>query len=176
MGLNVELPDAEAVKLAARGDANAFIVLVHRYRAPLIAYVHGKMRARDEAEDIAQDAFCKAWEHLPKLRNPAAFGGWLFQIANNAVITAARKPRVGLLEAEAADRPVEDSQDCSVEVHAAVGELSQEHQIVVSLRHFSGMSTEQVAAALGIPPGTVRSRLSRAYAELRGRLASEVED
>jgi len=175
VGLNVELSDAEAVKLAARGDANAFMVLVHRYRAPLIAYAHGKTRARDEAEDIAQDAFCKAWEHLPKLRNPAAFGGWLFQIANNAVITAARKRRVGLLEGDAADRPVEASQDCNMEVHAAVGELSQEQQVVVSLRHFSGMSTEQVAQALGIPPGTVRSRLSRAYAELRGRLASQVE-
>ena len=175
MGLNVELPDAEAVKLAARGDANAFMVLVHRYRAPLIAYVHGKTHARDEAEDIAQDAFCKAWEHLPKLRNPAAFGGWLFQIANHAVITAARKPRVGPLETEAADRPAETSLDCSVEVHAAVRELSQEQQLVVSLRHFSGMSTGQVARTLGIPAGTVRSRLSRAYAELRNRLARQVE-
>ncbi len=175
MGLNVELADAEAVKLAARGDANAFMVLVRRYRAPLIAYVHGKTRARDEAEDIAQDAFCKAWEHLPRLRNPAAFGGWLFRIANNAIVSAARKPRVAPLEAEAADRPANVSEDRSAEVHAAVGELLQEQQIVVSLRHFSGMSTEQVAQALGIPQGTVRSRLSRAYAELRGRLASQVE-
>ena len=175
MGLNVELPDAEAVKLAARGDANAFMVLVHRYRAPLIAHVHGRTRARDEAEDIAQDAFCKAWEHLPKLRKPAAFGGWLFQIANNAIVSAARKPRVGPLEAEAVARPDESSQDCSVEVHAAVGELSPEQQIVVSLRHFSGMSTEQVAQALGVAPGTVRSRLSRAYAELRNRLARRAE-
>ena len=78
----MELPDAQAVELAARGNADAFMILVRRYRAPLIAYIHGKMRGRDEAEDIAQEAFCKAWEHLPTLRSPAAFAGWLYRIAN----------------------------------------------------------------------------------------------
>jgi RNA polymerase sigma-70 factor, ECF subfamily len=169
----VELPDAEAVKLAARGDADAFMTLVRRYRAPLIAFVHGRVRARDEAEDVAQEVFCKAWEHLPRLREPGAFAGWLFRIAGNAIVNASRRPRPATLEAE----PVgpEPSCDNSVEVHAAVGSLPEEYRITVSLRHFSGMSTEEVAQVLGVPAGTVRSRLSRAYARLRASLAHRVE-
>ena len=174
--MNVELPDAEAVRLASHGDADAFMVLVQRYRAPLIAFVHGKTRSRDEAEDIAQDVFCKAWQNLPRLREPGAFAGWLFQIAGHAVVTAARRPRPAPMDPMAVDAPAhEQPTDNSIEVHEAVAGLSDEHRIVVSLRHFSGLSTDEVARTLEIPPGTVRSRLSRAYAELRQRLCDRVE-
>jgi RNA polymerase sigma-70 factor (ECF subfamily) len=172
----VELPDVEAVKLAARGDADAFMALVHRYRAPLIAHLHGRTRIRDEAEDLAQDVFCKAWQYLPRLREPGAFAGWLFRIADNAVVTAGRKLRPAPLEADPDGMShAEPLSDHSVDVHAAVADLSDEHRIVVSLRHFSGMSTDEVAQVLGIQAGTVRSRLSRAYAELRRRLANRAE-
>jgi len=89
----MEPSDAEVVQRAAGGDADAFMLLVCRYRAPLIAYLHGKTGNRDDAEEISQETFCKAWEHLPKLRSPAAFAGWLYRMASNAVTTAARKPR-----------------------------------------------------------------------------------
>lgn len=170
----MELPDAEAVKLAARGDADAFMTLVERYRAPLIAYVHGRTRRRDEAEDLAQEVFCKAWQHLPGLKDPAAFPAWLFRMAHNAILTASRRPRPAQLEDDPADSSPAGNEN-SVEVHAAVAALSEEFRVTVSLRHFSGMSTDEVARTLGIPPGTVRSRLSRAYAQLRQRLISRVE-
>ena len=172
----MELPDAQAAKLAAGGDADAFIILLHRYRAPLIGYIHGKTRARDEAEDIAQEAFCRAWEHLPELRKPAAFAGWLFRIAGNVIVSVGRRPRLATLGNEPLGQAsANPSHDSSVEVHAAVGELPEEFRTVVSLRHFAGMSTKEVADVLGIPAGTVRSRLSRAYAQLRERLAQQVE-
>ncbi len=176
MGLVVELPDALAVKLAANGNADAFMALVRRYRAPLIGYIHGKTRVRDEAEDIAQEVFCRAWEHLPGLRDPAAFAGWLFRIAGNVVISGSRRPRLAPLGAEpvtAADH--EPAMDSSAAVHAAVGDLPEHQRVVVSLRHFSGMPTDQIARVLGVPPGTVRSRLSRAYGQLRHQLSNRVE-
>lgn len=176
MGPIVELPDAMAVQQAARGDADAFMTLVHRYRAPLIAYIHGKTRVRDEAEDIAQDVFCRAWEHLPRLREPAAFAGWLFRIAGNAVIARSRRPAHASLEID----PVhptsgEPSLNSSVDVHTAVGKLAEEYRTVVCLRHFTGMSNDEIARVLDIAPGTVRSRLSRAYARLRRSLNHLVE-
>jgi len=172
----VELPDAEAVKLAARGDADAFMTLVHRYRAPLIAFVNGRIRARDDAEDVAQEVLCKAWEHLPRLRDPGAFAGWLFRIAGNVIINASRRPRFAALEGEPAGSIAPDPAcNSSVEVHAAVGALPEDYRIAVSLRHFSGMSTEEVARTLGVPAGTVRSRLSRAYTRLREQLSNRVE-
>lgn len=152
------------------------MTLVRRYRAPLIAHIHGRTRKRDEAEDIAQEAMCRAWQYLPRLRDPGRFVGWLFRIADNAVLTSARRPPGASLGDEPSGRPHnEPSMNSSVEVHAAVNELSHEHRVVVSLRHYSGMSTEEVAEVLGVPRGTVRSRLSRAYAELRGRLAGMME-
>ena len=175
-GRNVELADAEAVRKAACGDAEAFMVLVRRYRAPLIAHIHGRTRARDEAEDIAQEVFCKAWQYLPGLRKGAAFGGWLFRIADNAVATAGRKPRLVSLAIDAIDASTGGgSSNSSVDVHAAVSELPAERRMAVWLCHFSGMSTDEAARVVGVSPGTVRSRLSRAYAELRERLRGKME-
>lgn len=170
----MELPDVEAVKLAAKGDADAFMTLVRRYRAPLIGFITGKTWIRDEAEDIAQDVLCKAWEHLPRLREPEAFAGWLFKIAGNAILTSSRKRRTITLSEDLADFP-EPSCDATIDVHAAVGKLPDEYRTAIMLRHFSGMSTDEVARALGVPAGTVRSRLSRAYARLREQLSYRVE-
>lgn len=172
----MELTDAQAAEHAARGDADAFMLLVRRYRAPLIAYIHGQTRARSEAEDIAQETFCKAWQQIPTLRQPGAFGGWLFRIARNAAFTAARRPQPTLADADPpAPACPSPGDDRSVEVHAAVATLADEFRIVVSLRHFSGMSNDEIARVLGIPSGTVRSRLSRAYSQLRERLVDRVE-
>lgn len=170
----VDLTDAQAARRAAGGDADAFMTLVHRYRAPIIAFIHGRIRRRDEAEDLAQEVFCRAWEHLPRLREPAAFAGWLYRIAANAIVSDGRQLRPASLETEP-PQPVESNCDHSLDVHAAVGALAEEFRIVVSLRYFSGLSTEQIAEVLGIKAGTVRSRLSRAYGQLRVHLASEVE-
>jgi len=105
-------------------------------RAPLIAYVHGKTRRRDDAEDLAQEVFCKAWQHLPGLKEPEAFPAWLFRMAHNAILSAARRPRPHSSKTNL--RTTAPSNENSVEVHAAVAALSEEFRITVSLRHFSG--------------------------------------
>ena len=171
-----DLSDAQAAALAGDGDADAFMVLARRYRAPLIGYVTGRLGRRDEAEDIVQEALCRAWREIPRLRQPKKVAGWLYRIAGNLAVSAGRRRNPGPLEAD----PPADAQDCLeaeqlIDVHRAVADLPEAQRVVVSLRHFGGMSHEEMAVRLGLPIGTVRSRLSRAYERLRPRLSWIVE-
>ena len=169
--------DERAATLAARGDADAFMILVQRYRAPLIGYLCGLLGDRDQAEELTQEAFCRAWEKIPTLRQPKRFGAWLYAVARNAARTAGRrKPTVRLTDESAGAADPEPSVDEWTEVHNAVAALPERQRAVVVLRYYSGLSHRQVAEVLGIPEGTVRSRLSRAYATLRNRLGHLLED
>ncbi len=171
----MNLTDHQIACRAGAGDLAAFAQFVARYRAPLIGYVHGLTGQRDDAEEVAQEAFCRVWEKLPTLRQPDRLVSWLYRIAHNLAVSASRRPQTVALAAEplSAGPPRPDS---SAEIHRAVANLSEEHRVVVSLRHFAGLSHDEIAAAVGIPAGTVRSRLSRAYDRLRPLLAHLLED
>jgi RNA polymerase sigma-70 factor, ECF subfamily len=165
----VTLTDQQIAAQARAGDAAAYVQLVERYRAPLIGYVYGLTGRREEAEDVAQEAFCRVWEKLPTLRRRESCAGWLYQIAHNLAVSAARRPRLAVLAHDPVDRE-ERPADPWLEVHRAVADLPELQRVVVSLRHFTGLSHEEIAEALSIPAGTVRSRLSRAYERLRAVL------
>jgi RNA polymerase sigma-70 factor (ECF subfamily) len=171
----VKLTDRQIAIRAGRGDAAAFVQVVERYRAPLIAYVYGLTGRRDEAEELAQEAFCRVWEKLPTLRQPERLVSWLYRIAHNLAVSATRRPRLVALPADTPAQ-VSSQTDANVEIHRAVGLLPEAHRVIVSLRHFTGMSHEEIANTLAIPTGTVRSRLSRAYERLRPLLAHLLED
>jgi RNA polymerase sigma-70 factor (ECF subfamily) len=170
----VNLTDGQITARAGQGDVTAFVQVVERYRAPLIGYIYGLTGRRDEAEELAQEAFCRVWEKLPTLRQPERLVSWLYRIAHNLAVSAARRPRLVALPDEAPAPPA--AIDASAEVHRAVAALPEPHRVIVSLRHFTGMSHEQIAQTLHIPAGTVRSRLSRAYDRLRPLLAHLLED
>ena len=171
----MKLTDRQIAIRAGQGDVAAFVQVVERCRAPLIAYVYGLTGRRDEAEELAQEAFCRVWEKLTTLRQPERLVSWLYRIAHNLAVSAARRPRLVALPAETpAQAPA--SVDANMEVHRAMALLSEPHRVIVSLRHFTGMSHEEIAQTLGIPAGTVRSRLSRAYEQLRPLLAHMLED
>jgi RNA polymerase sigma-70 factor (ECF subfamily) len=172
----VNLTDGQVAARAREGDIAAYTQLVQRYRAPLIAYVYGLTGLRDEAEELAQEAFCRAWEKLPTLRQREHLVGWLYRIAHNLAVSAARRPRAAALVCEPARNATADPKDPTRDVHRAVAELPEPQRVVVALRHFSGLSHEEIAAALALPAGTVRSRLSRAYERLRPLLAHLLED
>jgi RNA polymerase sigma-70 factor, ECF subfamily len=171
----VKLTDRQIAIRAGQGDAAAFVQVVERYRAPLIAYVYGLTGRREEAEELAQEAFCRVWEKLPTLRQPERLVSWLYRIAHNLAVSAARRPRLVALPAETPAQAPSQA-DASGEIHRAVASLPKAHRVIVSLRHFSGMSHEEIAQVLAIPTGTVRSRLSRAYERLRPLLAQLLED
>jgi RNA polymerase sigma-70 factor (ECF subfamily) len=173
----VSLTQAEIVARATAGDVGAFSQLVEHYRAPLISYLFGLVGARDPAEELAQEVFCRAWQNLPRIRQPDRLVNWMYQTAHNLAVSALRRPRLAALPEELPARdPAPTPDEHGPEVHQAVGELSEPFRSTVALRHFSGLSHEQIAAYLGVPEGTVRSRLSRAYTQLRKRLKNLVEE
>lgn len=173
----MSLTQAEILARATAGDVEAFAQLVERYRAPLISYVFGLVGARDPAEELAQEVFCRTWQNLPRIRQPERLVNWMYQTAHNLAVSSLRRPRLAPLPDDVADRsPAPSPDEHAPAIHQAVGELPEPFRSTVALRHFSGMSHEQIAAYLGVPEGTVRSRLSRAYTQLRKRLKNLVEE
>jgi len=170
----VNLTDQQIAARAREGDAAAYVQLVERYRAPLIAYVWGLTGLRDDAEELAQEAFCRVWEKLPTLRRRDLLVSWLYRIAHNLAVSAVRRPRAAALAHDPASAP--DPKDPTLDIHRAVADLPEPYRVAVSLRHFAGLSHEEIARVLSVPAGTVRSRLSRAYERLRPLLAHLLED
>src|SRR5262245_27329523 len=175
-GRRVSLTDQQIAARAREGDVASYVQLVERYRAPLIAYVYGLTALRDDAEELAQEAFCRVWEKLPALRRRDRLVSWLYRIAHNLAVSAGRRPRAAALAHEPAGTPTDVPRDHALEVHRAVADLPEPQRVAVSLRHFAGLSHEEIARALSLPAGTVRSRLSRAYERLRPLLAHLLED
>jgi len=170
----VEKTDIQLAADACRGDANAFGVLVERYRTGLIGYVAGLLRTREDAEELAQEAFLRACREAPRLNNPATFGGWLYRIAHNLAMSHARKRHPVPLAGDPPDCVAGvTEEDHTIALLAAVNRLGEPHREVIVRKYFDRLTIEEVAGQLGIPAGTVRSRLSRAYSELREMLTDE---
>ncbi len=176
--MRVEPSDEQLATAAVRGDRTAFGALVERYRAPLVAYAAGVMGRGDDAEEVAQEALLQGWRHIGRLRQPERVGGWLHRIAHNLAVTQMRRPRLVSLptnEAAPASPTPDGSHERATAVAAAIGQLSGAHREVIWKKHFNGLKQDQIAGQLGVPPGTIRSRLSRAYDELRKLLSKELE-
>src|SRR5262249_61820952 len=109
----------------------------------------------------------------PPLRARDRLVSWLSRIAHTLAVPAGRRPRLAALSSEPHNTPPRD--DPSPDVHRAVATLPEQHRVIVSLRHFAGLSHEEIAHTLDVPAGTVRSRLSRAYERLRPLLAHLLE-
>ena len=93
----MDLTDQQIAARAGEGEVNAFVQLVERYRAPLIGYLCGLGSAKDQAEELAQEAFCRVWEKLPTLRQKQRLVSWLYRIAHNLAVVAHISDRVGVV-------------------------------------------------------------------------------
>jgi RNA polymerase sigma factor (sigma-70 family) len=181
-----QLSDGELVERARQGDVGAYEQLVHRYQglASRVAY----LVARDvaDAEDAAQEAFVKAYYALNRFRSGASFKPWLLRIVTNEALNRRRSAgrRAGLA-LRAAEEPVSGDAAPSPEAAAldrekkrslltAVEALPEPDRLVVTYRYFLDLSEAETAAALGVPRGTVKSRLSRAIVKLRAAMPAEV--
>lgn len=193
--LRSKAADLEAVERTLAGDREAFGELVERWQGRIYGAVVRMIRDRELARDLTQDAFLKAYEKLGSFQGGAAFGTWLYSIALNVVRSeirrrSAKKNRPPLsLDAlggaeEGSEYDPPDDAPGAVErlvtreqcraLLAAIDELDGDQREVIVLREFQGLSYDEIAEAVGVPVGTVRSRLFRARNELRRRLVDEV--
>lgn len=161
---------------AARGDRHAFATLVEIESMMAYRVAYGILGSHADAEDATQDAFVRAWRDLPALRDPARWSAWLRRLVVRSAIDRARRTRrqatVRLDPAAAgAFDPVGPDEIAPVaaqdELLRALAGLSPDDRAVIALRFAADLEVPDVAAALGIPLGTAKSRLHRALARLR---------
>ena len=164
---------------AQRGDHVAFDALAAARVDGLFRAARLILRDPDGAEDATQEALVRAWRDLPSLRDPERFDGWLHRLLVRACYDEGRRRRrwrvevqVVSIEPSAYDPAISRLPD-SDEIEHAFRHLSDAHRIVLTLQHILGLSTAQVADALGIPEGTVKSRTHYALAALRSAVAAE---
>jgi RNA polymerase sigma factor (sigma-70 family) len=179
------LEEAELVEGARRGDETAYGQLVQAYADIAFRTALLVTGTAAEAEEAAQDAFVKAYRALGRFRSGAPFRPWLLQIvvneARNRRRAAGRREQLALRLADEGSSggaaPSPEAEVIVAEQRArllrAVAALREEERLVVSCRHFLGLSEEETATALTLPVGTVKSRLSRALARLRAELLEE---
>jgi RNA polymerase sigma-70 factor (ECF subfamily) len=177
------LDDDVLVARARLGDTGAFGVLVGRYQRAALRTAFAVMGSESEAEDVTQEAFVKAFRALPRFREDLPLRPWLMQIvaneARNRRRSQGRRERLAVRAAVVgggARREAGSAEDLALgavsagELRAALARLDDRDRTVIALRYFAGLSEAETAAALDVPAGTVKSRLSRALDRLRAQL------
>jgi RNA polymerase sigma-70 factor (ECF subfamily) len=183
----VATDDGALVERCRQGDLAAFEPLVEKYRERVWRLAYRYLRDRDEARDVAQEAFVKAWQALPSFRGQSAFYTWLFRIAVNVAADRARQ-RAARGRAFGTERvpeeewerlmvdpgPAPDTAAARTERRArivqALETLSEPHRTIIMLSDLEGLSYREIADVLHIPMGTVMSRLHNARQRLRRAL------
>jgi RNA polymerase sigma-70 factor, ECF subfamily len=166
--------DHAYVQATLRGDLRAFEALVERHR-DVVVRVAARIVGREEAEDVSQDAFLRAFHRLPRFRADASFRAWLLQITHNAAIDHLNRRRPEPVETidddpeRAVTRlPAErlESRERMARLERKLRGLSPEARVALVLRDIEGLSYEEIAAITDAPLGTVKVRLFRARRDL----------
>jgi RNA polymerase sigma-70 factor, ECF subfamily len=192
--MGADASDLSLVRRVQRGDKGAFDALVLKYQHKLVKLVMRYVRNAAEAEDIAQEAFIKAYRALPQFRGDSAFYTWLYRIAintaKNAVVSRDRSPVEYDLDRNAGEESYEmqgrmkDAEtpeglvltdEIRATVNAAIEALPEDLRTAIVLRELEGLSYEEIAAAMDCPVGTVRSRIFRAREAIDRRLREVFE-
>jgi RNA polymerase sigma-70 factor (ECF subfamily) len=176
--------DEELVAAVRAGEATAFDQLMLRWDRKIRGAAYRVLGSDDEAREVTQEAFLRAFRHLQSFKQEARFSSWLYQIALNLCRDRLRRRRgreFVSLEAVAEAAPARlragrsalelvEAQDLSRLVAAAVETLSEEQREVVVLKEYQGLTFPEIAEVLGVPVSTVKTRLYRALSQLRVRL------
>jgi RNA polymerase sigma-70 factor (ECF subfamily) len=193
--MSADVSDLSLVRRVQSGDKGAFDALVRKYQHKLVKLVMRYVRNPAEAEDIAQEAFIKAYRALPQFRGDSAFYTWLYRIAintaKNAVVSRDRSPIEYNIDRNDATEESYDMQgrmkdsetpeglvltdEIRSTVNAAIEALPEDLKTAIVLRELDGLSYEEIAAAMDCPVGTVRSRIFRAREAIDRRLRDVFE-
>jgi RNA polymerase sigma-70 factor, ECF subfamily len=165
--------DRELVLRAQRGEESAFASLLQRHGDRLHATAHHILRDSDLAADAVQLAMIEMWRKLPNLREPDAFKGWAYRIVVRAALAEAKgrstwRIRVAPVDVEGQagvdeGHRIEDRD----ELERGLARLTLEQRTVVVLKHYAGLSNDEISEVLGVPEGTIRSRLHYAMSSMR---------
>jgi len=170
--------ELEIIAQAQQGDRRAFGELVRRHRKGVVNVVYRLCGNANLAEDAAQEAFIRAWQHLPSYRPRSPFRNWVYRIATNAARDVLRRERetvdVDAISVPASNGNPEaalETTERSRTVQQAVLALPPASREVLVLREYENLSYQEIADTLNIPIGTVMSRLNYARGKLRQSLA-----
>jgi RNA polymerase sigma-70 factor (ECF subfamily) len=184
--VGTEPSDRELVERCQRGQLAAYEQLVRRYRQRVYGLAYSMVRNEQDATDIAQEAFVRAWQAIRKFQKNASFYTWLYRITTNLCIDFVRKrerrPTTTFEEAIDPETDVDVNEPPSsnplpteelrrkelrLQIYAALRELSPAHRVVIQLREFDGLDYAEIARAVGCSIGTVMSRLHYARKHLQ---------
>lgn len=173
------MDEAELVRAARHGDREAFVQLFRRHQAGVRAYAHGLLGDRALAEDIAQEAFLRAWRGLGSFRGDAAFATWLYTITRRAALDEVRRPALRTVPVQEAAALADWRAGDPVlrgDLERAVQALEPTQREAFLLVVVLGLSYQEAAGMTGCPAGTVASRVFRARTRLAAALSLREED
>ena len=180
--------DLELVRRVQAGDKKAFDVLVLKYQGKIINLVSRFVHDPHEAQDVAQEAFIKAYRALGRFRGDSAFYTWLYRIAintaKNHLVAQNRRPPGDDIEAQEAEQFMDSgllrenatpeglllTDEIQNTIRQAIEDLPEDLRTAITLRELEGLSYEEIATAMDCPVGTVRSRIFRAREAIDNRL------
>jgi RNA polymerase sigma-70 factor (ECF subfamily) len=185
--------DQQLVAKVQKGDARAFDMLVLKYQHKILGLISRYVNDADEVQDVAQEAFIKAYRALPNFRGESAFYTWLYRIAintaKNHLVSRSRRPPGSDIEVEDAEyfegggalRDIETpesalfGEELRQVVERAIRELPDDLRTAVTLREFDGLSYEDIAEIMNCPVGTVRSRIFRAREAIDKQVRQQID-
>jgi RNA polymerase sigma-70 factor (ECF subfamily) len=188
-GKSEPLSDEKLVELALDGDEDAYGTLVRRYQRRLTAFLGQLVGDIELARELSQEAFIRAWSALERFNPRYRFSTWLFRIAHNLGIDQLRRRRlqtVSLYRTDADGGEIEvvvpaldkdplghlENRALAEELHEIIDDLRPEYRELILLRHFGGLSYQEIAEFKDMPLGTVKNKLFRAHSVLRKALAA----
>jgi RNA polymerase sigma-70 factor, ECF subfamily len=184
--------DHDLLRRAQAGDQAAFGIIMRTHHARTFRLAFAIVHHEADARDIAQEVWLTVWKQLPSFRGESRFTSWLHPIVTRRAIDHLRKRRrwfdrflpfntgndedvqVAEPATETTARDLAEGQDTVTRVRAAMAELPPKHRAILALREMEGLSYEEIAAATGIPTGTVMSRLFHARRLLAEKLGRQI--